>query len=268
MNESIEVVFLGTGTSHGIPVIACDCWVCHSPDPRDRRDRAAILVRWRGRTILVDTPPELRHQLLRVRVRDLDAVLYTHTHADHLFGLDDVRVFSSRSGRPMPVHGTPETLANLRQQFFYAFTGPAVGGGVPQLELHPIEPADRPFEVAGLPVQPIPVLHGPTRVLGFRFANLAYVTDTNHIPDASLDLLRNLDVLILDALREQPHPTHFSLPEALEVVAHLRPRRAYFTHLCHELGHAETSRRLPVGVELAYDGLTIASPVPGRRASS
>lgn len=260
MNDRLELVCLGTGTSHGVPVIGCDCRVCRSADPRDRRDRAAVLVRWRGRTILVDTPPELRLQLLRARVYHVDAVLYTHTHADHLFGLDDVRIFSSRSGRATPVYGTPSTLANLQQQFFYAFSGPSIGGGVPRLELHPIDPPDQPFPVEGMLVQPIPVLHGPTTVLGFRFGDVAYVTDTNQIPPASLEQLRGLDVLILDALREQPHPTHFSVSEALAVVAELRPRRTYLTHICHDLLHAETNQRLPPGVELAYDGLTIASP--------
>ncbi len=259
MSTTIELTFLGTGTSHGIPVIGCACAVCRSGDPRNQRYRPAVLVRWRGQTFLVDTPPELRLQLLRAGVDHLDALFYTHTHADHIFGLDDVRVFNQRFGRPLPVHGSPETLANLRRQFFYVFVETPPAGGKPQLELKPIEPLDQSFIVAGVPVQPVPVLHGTTTVLGFRFGDLAYVTDTNGIPEASLAHLANLDVLILDALRHQPHPTHFSLSEALAVVERLQPRRAYLTHICHDLDHEATNRDLPPGVELAYDGLVVTS---------
>jgi len=219
-----------------------------------------VLVRWRGKTILVDTPPELRLQLLRAGVSHLDAVIYTHTHADHLFGLDDVRVFSSHGASGLPVFGSSQTLDNLRRQFFYVFIETPAAGGKPKLDLRAIDPLDRKFIVAGLDVQPVPVLHGTTPVLGFRFGSLAYVTDTNRIPSASMDLLQGLDVLILDALRDRPHPTHFSLGEALDVVERLRPRRTYFTHICHDLDHVATNRRLPSGVDLAYDGLTIEVP--------
>lgn len=257
MSDPIRLTFLGTGTSHGIPVIGCACPVCRSSDPRDQRYRPAILVDWRGQRLLVDTPPELRLQLVRAGVRNLDALLFTHTHADHLFGLDDVRVFNQRTGRPLPVYGTPEVLNRVRQQYFYVFQDGPIGGGKPQLELTPIVPDDRRFDAAGVPVQPVPVFHGPTPVLGFRFDDVAYVTDTNQIPETSLALLEGLDVLVLDALRWRPHPTHFSVSEALAVVERLKPRQTYFTHICHDLGHEETNRQLPPGVELAYDGLVI-----------
>ncbi len=259
MNDFLRLTFLGTGTSHGIPVIGCDCPVCQSTNPRNHRYRPSVLVEWRGKIVLIDTPPELRLQLLRAGVRHLDALVYTHTHADHLFGLDDVRIFNMRSGTALPVFGSKQTLENVRRQFFYVFDDGPLAGGKPQLDLHEISPLDQPFVAASLPIQPIPVMHGPTPVLGYRFANVAYVTDTNHIPAASLDLLRGLDVLILDALRERPHPTHFSLSEALAVVDRLAPRRAFFTHVCHDLEHEATNRRLPPGVELAYDGLSVIS---------
>lgn len=252
----VRLTFLGTGTSHGIPVIGCDCAVCTSEDPRNQRYRAAVLIECQGKTVLVDTPPELRLQLLRAQVKRIDALIYTHTHADHLFGLDDVRVFSGRQG-PLPVYGTPRTFENLRQQFFYIFADTPMGGGKPQLALHPIEPIDQPFVVAGVPVQPIPVFHGATPVLGYRFGSVAYVTDTNNIPESSLRLLADLDVLVLDALRHRSHPTHFSISEALAVVERVKPRHTYFTHICHDLDHEATNRSLPSEVELAYDGLSI-----------
>ncbi len=259
MSGTMTLRFLGTGTSHGIPVIGCACAVCQSTDPRNSRYRPSVLVSWRGRTILVDSPPELRLQLLRAGTTSLDAILFTHTHADHVFGLDDVRVFNQRSGIALPIYGSPESLGNLRRQFFYAFTDTQLGGGKPQLDLRTIDPLDRQFEVEGLPIQPVPVKHGATTVLGFRFGDLAYVTDTNHIGPGSLALLQNLDVLILDALREGRHPTHFSVGEAISVVERLRPKRAFFTHICHDLDHETTNRRLPSGIELAYDDLVLSA---------
>jgi phosphoribosyl 1,2-cyclic phosphate phosphodiesterase len=216
-------------------------------------------VEWLGRVLLIDTPPELRLQLLRAGTTHLDAVLFTHTHADHVFGLDDVRVFNQRTGKALAVYGTAESLASVRRQFAYVFTPTQLGGGKPQLDLREIDPIDAPFEVAGLAVQPVPVRHGELTVLGYRFGNVAYVTDTNQIAESSLARLRDLDVLILDALRDRPHPTHFSVAEALAVVDYLRPKRAFFTHICHDLDHASTNRRLPAGVKLAYDDLIVTS---------
>lgn len=260
MHDRVRLIFLGTGTSHGVPVIGCDCAVCRSADPRNQRYRPSVLVEWRGKRLLVDTPPELRLQLLRAGVRQIDALLFTHTHADHLFGLDDVRVFNARSGAPLPLYAAPGALDHIQQQFFYVFQGGPVGGGKPQLDLVPISPLSAPFRAAGVTVQPVPVLHGTTPVLGFRFGDVAYITDTNQISDASLALLQDLDVLVLDALRWHSHPTHFSIAEALTVVERIRPRRVYFTHICHELDHDVTNRQLPQGVELAYDGLVLESP--------
>lgn len=259
-NDVLRLTFLGTGTSHGIPVIGCDCAVCRSGNPRNQRYRPSVAIAWRGRTVLVDTPPELRLQLLRAGIGQIDALIFTHTHADHLYGLDDVRVFSSRTGAALPVFGSPRTLDDVRQKFSYAFVETPIAGGKPQLDLHAIDPLDRPFVAAGMPVQPVPVLHGTTPVLGYRWANLAYVTDTNQIPAGSLARLRGLDVLILDALRDRPHPTHFSISEALAVVEELKPRQTFFTHICHDLDHDATNLRLPCGVELAYDGLVIEVP--------
>lgn len=264
MSDPIRLEFLGSGTSHGIPVIGCDCPVCRSDNPKNRRYRPAVIIHWQGKAILIDTPPELRLQLLRAGVTDIDALLYTHAHADHLFGLDDIRIFNQRRHQALPVYGSAPTLASLRQTFAYAFNGASAGGGRPQLEPREIDPIDRPFEVQGLPVQPIPILHGAATVLGYRFGNLAYVTDTNKIPEASLGLLEGLDILILDALRERPHPTHYSVPEALAIVSRLQPAHTYFTHICHDLEHEATSRRLPPGVEVAYDGLILHSPTPAR----
>jgi phosphoribosyl 1,2-cyclic phosphate phosphodiesterase len=257
--DGIRLTFLGTGTSHGIPVIGCDCVVCQSPDPRNQRYRPSVLIEQAERTILIDTPPELRLQLLRSGTKQIDALLLTHTHADHIFGLDDVRVFNQRTGKPMPIFASAESLANVRRQFFYAFADGPVGGGKPALDLQAIEPLDSPFEALGVPVQPVPVLHGPTTVLGYRFGRVAYVTDTNFIGPASLDLLGDLDVLVLDALRESWHPTHFSLDEALEVIRQLRPARSFLTHICHDVDHQTVSRRLPPNVELAYDTLVVES---------
>jgi phosphoribosyl 1,2-cyclic phosphate phosphodiesterase len=259
MNNAPQLLFLGTGTSHGVPVIGCSCSVCRSDNPRNDRFRPAVLVTWRGVTLLVDTPPELRLQLLRANVTSIDGILFTHTHADHVFGLDDVRVFNQRNGGALPVYGSPETLANLRRQFYYVFADTPAAGGKPQLDLRPIEPNDRHFDAVGVAVQPIPVFHGPTTVLGFRFGDLAYVTDTNNIPESSLARLEGLDILVLDALRDRPHPTHFSLAEALAVVERVRPRRAYLTHICHDLEHEATNRRLPSGVQVAYDGLSLSA---------
>src|SRR5262249_8408699 len=204
MDDVVQLTFLGTGTSHGIPVIGCSCAVCLSPDPRNQRYRPSVLIEWRGKTVLIDTPPELRLQLLRAGVRHLDALLFTHTHADHLFGLDDVRVFNARSGDALPVYGTAEVLERIRQQFFYAFIETPLAGGKPQFDLRPIDARSTSVDVVGLPVEPVPVLHGPTPVLGFRFADVAYVTDTNEIPAVSMRRLDGLAVLVLDALRDRP----------------------------------------------------------------
>jgi phosphoribosyl 1,2-cyclic phosphate phosphodiesterase len=217
-----------------------------------------VIVETPGGKILIDTTPELRLQLLRERIDRVDAILFTHYHADHIFGLDDVRVLYHHTGQPMPVYAERSTLAVLKRTFSYVFdrwSHRIAGGGIPKLDLRTID-ARRSFEVLGTRCQPIRLLHGRFRVLGFRFANLAYCTDVNRIPARSMRQLEGLDVLVLDALRDRPHPTHFSVSEALEVVQRLRPRRCFLTHIAHELDHATTNSRLPAGVELAYDGFS------------
>jgi phosphoribosyl 1,2-cyclic phosphate phosphodiesterase len=255
---SIRVTILGSGTSHGIPAVGCLCNVCASPDPRDRRTRCAITVRWGETTFLIDTPPELRQQVIRSQVRRVDALLFTHSHADHIFGLDDVRRFNDIQGADLPVFGREETLEDIRRAFRYVFIPTQLGGGKPKLALMPLD-GDR-LEWSGLTIEAIPVFHGELEVLAFRFGDFAYVTDTGRIPEASMDRLRGLDTLILDALRWEPHATHFSIAEAVEVVEELKPRRTFFTHLAHTVQHADAERRLPPNVRLAYDGLILTVP--------
>ncbi|HWP30078.1 MAG TPA: MBL fold metallo-hydrolase [Chloroflexota bacterium] len=248
----MRVTMLGTGTSFGVPSVACACAVCTSADPRDRRDRASVLVEVGQATILVDTATEFRHQALRHRLQRLDAVLFTHAHADHVGGLDDLRRFCVRG--PLPCYGSLSTRAALLKRFDYAFQAPAWAGAAPELTFYPVF---GPFRAAGVEIVPVPLQHGPMEVLGFRFGNVAYATDCNGIPPASRALLRDLDLLILDALRFTPHPTHFTLAESLAVIADLRPRRAVLTHISHEISHTAVSAELPPGVELGYDGMVL-----------
>jgi phosphoribosyl 1,2-cyclic phosphate phosphodiesterase len=258
MSGPRSFTFLGTGTSVGVPMLGCDCAVCQSDNPHNHRDRCGVLIRTPQGRILIDTPPELRLQLLREKVGFVHAILFTHFHADHLFGLDDVRPFSRHLNGAVPVHCTRETELKIRESFAYAFDDEAraKGGFVPQLEFQTIH--DEPFRVLGESIVPVPMKHAHFNVLGFRIGDLAYCTDVNYLPPESLRRLEGLNVLILDALRPKPHPAHFSLGEALEVIAQLKPQQAYLTHLSHELEHEATSASLPRGVKLAYDGLTFA----------
>lgn len=264
---SLRVTLLGTGTSHGVPMIGCDCRVCASSDPRDRRSRPSILIERQGepsvssalahevRSILVDTSTDLRAQALTYGVRRVDALLFTHSHADHILGLDEVRRFNVLQRSAIPAYGDARTVEDLQRSFFYIFTPPTEkGGGVPQIRLSRIV---GPFTLGDLPIVPVPLWHGRRAILGFRIGGFAYLTDCNAIPDESWPLLTGVRTLVLDALRDRPHPTHFSLAEALEVAARIGADRTYFTHVCHDLPHAETCARLPAGVELAYDGLVL-----------
>lgn len=252
------LILLGTGTSHGVPMIGCHCDVCRSTNPRNNRTRTGVVIKRPDADVLIDTSPELRIQLLREQIDVVQAVLYTHGHADHVFGLDDLRLFGYHLKRPVGLYCEEGVEEHLRRTFHYAFTDPYPNthlGAVPRLEFHRI--GLEPFEVAGLTIHPIRLWHGQLPVLGFRINNVAFCTDVSLIPDESWPLLENLDVLVLDALREKPHPTHFGIGQALEVVERVKPRQAYFTHISHHLDHDATNARLPPGVELAYDGLRI-----------
>lgn len=235
-------------------MIGCSCAVCRSADPRDRRTRPSIYIEAEnGPAILVDTSTDLRMQALAHGVTRVDAILFTHSHADHVMGLDDSRRFSQMQKQSIACYADARTVDSLKRTFYYAFD-PATekGGGLPQIDLRTI---DGPFAVDGVAVQPIPLMHGRTPILGFRFGDFAYLTDTNHVPDESLPLLAGVKIIILDALRHRRHPTHFTVAEALEVVSRVRPAQTYFTHICHDLPHVATNASLPAGVELAYDGL-------------
>ena len=252
----MHITFLGTGTSHGVPMIGCDCPTCRSDDPRDQRLRTSIYIQMDDVTgLLVDAGPDLRQQALRHDIRRVDAIIFTHGHADHIFGLDETRRFTSAAKGPMPCYGDELTLADIRKTFGYVFD-PATprGGGLPQLDLRLVEGTIR---VGVHEIEPIPVMHGERPILGIRVGPFAYLTDCSRIPDASWPLLHNLDVLVIDALRERPHPTHFSLSEAVEAARRIAAPRTYFTHMCHDLPHADTTARLPEGMELAYDGLEL-----------
>lgn len=250
-----RVTFLGTGTSHGVPMIGCRCATCLSTDPRDRRSRPSIhLAVDEGPQILIDTSTDLRQQALERDISRVDVVLFTHSHADHVMGLDDLRRFNAIQSAAIPAYADAFTAAEIRRIFKYVFEPPEEkGGGIPQITLHEI---DGPFDVAGVRVTPVPLLHGRRPIFGFRIGAFAYLTDCSAIPEAAWPLLADLDVIVLDALRHRPHPTHFTVQQALDVLARLAPRQAWLTHICHDLPHAETNRALPPGVALAYDGLT------------
>jgi phosphoribosyl 1,2-cyclic phosphate phosphodiesterase len=261
----MRITVLGSGTSHGVPSIGCDCAVCRSTDPRDRRTRPSILIEPEAasgpaaaqlvRSILVDTSTDLRAQALTHDIRRVDAILFTHTHADHVFGLDDVRRFNQMQRGAIPCYADARAVVELRRTFSYIFGPPQQqGGGIPQLSLFQIGGT---FTLGGVDIVPVPLMHGALPILGFRLGAFAYLTDCNHIPDASWPLLDGVRTVIVDALRHRRHSTHFSVAEALEVVARLGAERAYFTHICHDLPHAETCAQLPAGVELAYDGLVL-----------
>jgi phosphoribosyl 1,2-cyclic phosphate phosphodiesterase len=252
----VRIVFLGTGTSHGVPMIGCDCDVCRSNDQRDKRSRPSIYVEMAdGTRVLVDTTPDLRAQALQHGVRRVDALLFTHAHADHCMGLDEVRRFNVLSRASMPVFGDATTLADLRRMFAYVFDSDAPkGGGVPDLRLWTIGGS---FCIGRQEIVPVPLVHGNRSILGFRFGRFAYLTDCNGVPESSLDLLRHLDTVVLDALRRRPHPTHFTVDEAVAVARRIGARQTLFTHMAHDLGHQATCAALPAGMALAHDGLTL-----------
>jgi len=249
-----RLTVLGSGTSMGVPTIGCDCAVCHSKDPHDRRTRPSILLEYGGRTVIIDTTPDFREQAIRENLRRLDAVLYTHAHADHILGLDDLRPLSYGRPEKIPLYAQPESAALLRNMFRYIFEGNYKFGGLAQVELKIIE---GPVELFGARFAPVRVLHGDAEIVGFRFGSAAYLTDHSAIPEESFAALQNLDVLFLDALRYKPHPTHSTVDASLAIVERVKPKRAFFTHICHDLPHEETNRTLPPNVRLSYDGMKL-----------
>lgn len=253
-----EMILLGTGTSHGVPVIGCHCEVCESKNPRNNRTRTGVAVNTEHGAFLIDTPPELRTQLIRERIDLIQAVIYTHGHADHLFGLDDLRLFGYRIKRAVPLYCEEIVERQILASFPYVFAKAEPDqhfGAVPMLELNRI--GLDPFDVLGQTVQPIRLIHGRLPVLGFRIGDVAFCTDVSLIPEESWPLLEGLDVLIVDALRDEPHATHFGIPQALAAVERVRPKKTYLTHVSHHLDYEATNARLPPGVELSYDGLRI-----------
>lgn len=253
----MTLTFLGTGTSQGVPVIACQCAVCRSADPHNRRLRtSALIATERGQNILIDIGPDFREQMLREQVRRLDAILITHAHRDHVAGIDDIRSFNYVQKQKMEIYGNPPALTALQRDYHYIFE-PHPFPGLPEANLHTLT-GDAPFSVDCTEVMPVKAMHKDLPVLGYRIGPLGYITDANHIEPAEIEKLKGVEVLVVNALRKEKHFSHFCLAEALEVVAAVGPREAYITHISHEMGfHAEVDAELPAGVHLAYDGLKI-----------
>lgn len=256
----MKLTFLGTGTSFGIPQIGCACRTCGSTDPRDKRNRTSVVLQADGATILIDTPPELRISMVRAGIRSVDAVLFTHDHADHTHGIDDLRALSGRHvGTTVPVYGPADSLECMRRKFDYVFdphARPIPGSSRPDVTVRALEAGVETI-VAGIPVLPLRFSHGPSDVFGYRFGPIAYLTDVKEVRPAERERLRGLDVLVLNALFHRPHPTHLSIPEAVETALALGAKRTFLTHLTHETGHADLEAELPPEIRPAYDGLVL-----------
>lgn len=251
----MKITFLGTGTSQGVPVIGCECEVCRSLDYRDKRLRSSIHIQTEEQSIVIDTGPDFRQQMLRERIRHVDAVLFTHAHKDHIAGLDDVRAYNYLQQTDMPLYGRKEALDQVKVEFYYAFEKDKYPG-IPQLRIHEI--SEESFSVKGLLITPLPVMHMKLPVLGFRIGNFSYITDANFIPEATYEKLKGTEVFVLNALQKEKHPSHFTLEEALQQVKKIGAAKTYFTHISHKLGrHKIIEKELPESVALAYDGLTI-----------
>ncbi|PIQ95968.1 MAG: MBL fold metallo-hydrolase [Nitrospinae bacterium CG11_big_fil_rev_8_21_14_0_20_56_8] len=252
----MNILFLGTGTSTGVPSLCCDCEICRSSDPKNNRLRSSVLIRNKGFHILIDTSTDLRLQCLRYKVNHVDCVLYTHHHADHVHGIDELRSFNYFNGTVTPCYGKPETIREIEHKFNYIFNGTTqVGGGLPKLSLHPAE--ENILELGEMRVTPLEVIHGKLRINGYRVNHAAYITDCSEIPEATRRKMENLDLLILNALGFEPHATHFCLSQALREIELIKPKRALLTHINHKFDHDRVSADLPENVELAYDGMSI-----------
>ena len=247
------VRILGAGTSNGVPVVACSCPVCCSADPRNSRTRASVLVTAGDTCILIDTATEFRLQARQAGISSLSAIFFTHAHADHLHGLDDIRPLTYKT--PLDLYAAPATLREIQERFSYIFKTQKLGGGVPRVNLRELDSV--PVKCGHLEVIPVPLLHGMMPINGYRIGSFAYLTDCSSIPSRSYSLLKNLDVLVIDALRYKTHPTHFNVAQALKEIERIAPRRAFLTHMCHDLEYCELAASLPVGVAPAYDGLEI-----------
>lgn len=245
---------LGSGTSMGVPTIGCSCAVCHSSDPRDRRTRPSVMVEYEGRCVLIDTTPDFREQAIRENITRLDAIIYTHAHADHILGLDDVRPLSFRSPDKIPLYAFDSTADALESIFGYIFDVNYKYGGIARVEMKRINGS---LDLFGARFEPVKVIHGNAEIHGFRFGSAAYLTDFSEIPPESMDSLRGLDILFLDALRHRPHPTHSSVANSLRLVEELKPKRAFFTHISHDLAHEATNKTFPEHIRLAHDGLKL-----------
>lgn len=252
----MRVTVLGSGTSIGVPVIGCTCPVCTSTDPRNTRLRTSVKIDVAGKTILIDCGVDFRMQMLQRPTARIDAVLLTHTHADHIHGIDDLRTYCFRQEGRIPIYSRVDMLEDVRLRFGYCFNPPQVGGGVPQIDLREIA-AGELFEACGIPILPIEIMHGKLRILGYRFGRFAYLTDCSMIPEESFGLLEGVDTWIISALRPKPHPTHFNVEQAMDATRRGGVRRAYFIHMTHDLEHAQTEAELPEWARLTYDGLTI-----------
>lgn len=252
----MKITFLGTGTSQGVPVIACTCEICRSLDYRDKRLRSSVLIETDEQNLIVDTGPDFRQQMLRARVKKLDAVLFTHAHKDHTAGMDDIRSFNFLQKKEMPLYGQEQTLEQIKTEFAYIFSG-STYPGLPQVSLNSIE--NKPFEIDGTCVTPIEVLHHKLPVFGYRIGNFTYITDANFIAEDEKKKIEGSEIIVLNALQKTEHISHFTLDQAVELLQELKPKKAYLTHISHKLGlHAEVSKELPENIHLAYDGLTVS----------
>lgn len=255
MDSNMKITFLGTGTSQGIPVIGCDHEVCLSKDPKDKRLRSSLLVESNGVSVVIDCGPDFRQQMLNANVSKLDGIIFTHNHADHTVGLDDTRPLTNMHGA-LAIYAKEDVIADLKARFNYIFATKNKYFGAPQLDVYLI--VNKPFSVGSLSITPIEIEHGKLKIFGFRFQNMAYITDASHISEEEMKKLKGLDILIINALRIKPHPTHFNLQQALAVINKVKPKKAYLTHISHKLGfHQVVSKQLPKNVFLAYDGLVL-----------